>query len=58
MPETTEPKPRKGKKPNPLCPIHGVMMVVRSTRNKKVQYLYCPEDGCAESHCREKPVNN
>jgi glycerol-3-phosphate dehydrogenase len=47
---------RKGKPPNPVCPVHGVMLVVRSTRKKKVQYLYCPEDGCKVSRTRAKPL--
>ena len=35
-------------RPAPLCPVHGVSMLVRRTMGE-VQYRYCSAPGCRES---------
>lgn len=37
----------------PVCPVHRVLMVVRSTRIT-VRYYYCPVKGCKCSKCMER----
>lgn len=35
-------------KPQPVCPKHGVPMLVNRTKGD-VRYCYCPVPGCRES---------
>lgn len=41
-------KPRYRIQPQPVCPVHGVPMLVGSTR-KRARYCYCPVEGCHQS---------
>lgn len=46
---TEKPKQKQTfRKPAPVCPEHGVAMVVGSTRTH-VRYYYCPVAGCSQS---------
>lgn len=47
-------KRRQYSKPRPACPVHGHAMICRHTRGGAVQYYYCPDPDCKESHKRHR----
>lgn len=53
--EEREPKPRRKyrTKPQPVCPVHGVPMLVGSTQGE-VRYCYCPVEDCKESTAQSR----
>lgn len=42
------PHPQGNRQPRPVCPIHGVPLLVGRTRGR-IQYRYCTISGCHES---------
>ncbi len=52
-PTATPPKRNFRRQPQPVCPVHGIPMLVRRT-TPDVRYCYCPEERCRESYTQAR----